>query len=494
MNEKGEVMASNTITMSLQEQIGQLLVAGFEGTTPSEEITDLIQHHRVGGVILFSRNIQHTQQVYALTQNLQRIARAAGHHYPLLIAIDQENGLVSRLGEGATIFPGNMALGAAGSEQLAHDVALATGQELKALGINMNLAPVADVNNNPANPVIGVRSFGEDPQRVAHLAAAAVKGYQQAGVISTLKHFPGHGDTAVDSHLALPTIPYTLERLEEVELVPFRSSIAAGAKSVMTAHIYLPCIMQHEAQSALPASLSPAVIRGLLREKLDFEGVIVSDCMEMSAITETVGAEQGSVMALQAGTDLVLVSHLYSRQLDSLKAIAAALESGILGLETVRLAAERVVVLTQQKNTLSKVEDRHFPHEFLVECIRQRHEYVQTIFTSARPAAQEYSEILAASSSADTIIMATVNAHLDLRQAELMQCLAQSGRRVIGLAVRNPYDLLAFPQLRTYLVTYEYTRPALAAAVRVLFGETQAQGCLPVSLPGLYILQGSVDE
>ena len=548
MNEKGEVMASNTITMSLQEQIGQLLVAGFEGTRPSEEITDLIQHHRIGGVILFSRNTQHTQQVYALTQNLQRIARAAGHHYPLLIAIDQENGLVSRLGEGATIFPGNMALGAAGSEQLAHDVALATGQELKTLGINMNLAPVADVNNNPANPVIGVRSFGEDPQRVANLAAAAVKGYQQAGVISTLKHFPGHGDTAVDSHLALPTIPYTLERLEEVELVPFRSGIAAGAESVMTAHIYLPCIMQHEAQSALPASLSPAVIRGLLREKLGFAGVIVSDCMEMSAITETVGAEQGSVMALQAGTDLVLVSHLYSRQLDSLKAIAAALESGILGLETVRLAAERVVelkkrylswdnlpaptaltaldweshqrlsdrayalsttlvrnedaliplrvkpeerifVLTQQKNTLSKVEDRHFPHEFLVECIRQRHEYVQTIFTSARAAAQEYSEILAASSSADTIIMATVNAHLDLRQAELMQCLAQSGRRVIGLAVRNPYDLLAFPQLRTYLVTYEYTRPALAAAVRVLFGETQAQGCLPVSLPGIYSLE-----
>ncbi len=218
--------------------------------------------------------------------------------------------------------------------------------------------------------------------------------------------------------------------------------------------------------------------------------MIVSDCMEMSAITETVGAEQGSVMALQAGTDLVLVSHLYSRQLDSLKAIAAALETGRLGLETVQLAAERILelkkrylswdnlpvptaltaldweshqqlsnrayalsttlvrnedalipldvkpaerilVLTQQKNTLSKVEDRHFPHEFLVECIRQRHEHVQTIVTSARPAAQECSEILAATSAADTMIMATVNAHLDQRQAELMQCLVQSGRRVM---------------------------------------------------------------
>src|SRR2546423_9580818 len=244
MNEKGEVMASNTITMSLQEQIGQLLVAGFEGTRPSEEITDLIQHHRIGGVILFSRNIQHTQQVYALTQNLQRIARTAGHHYPLLIAIDQENGLVSRLGEGVTIFPGNMALGAAGSEQLAHDVALATGQELKALGINMNLGPVAEVNNNPAYPVIGVRSFGEDPQRVAHLAAAAVKGYQQAGVISTLKHFPGHGDTAVDSHLALPPLPYTLERVGEGGLGPVRSGIPGRAANGVTAPISLPPYIQ----------------------------------------------------------------------------------------------------------------------------------------------------------------------------------------------------------------------------------------------------------
>src|SRR5438270_5177886 len=190
-----------------------------------------------------------------------------------------------------------MALGAIGSEEIAFEVARATGEELHALGINMNLAPVADVNNNPANPIIGVRSFGEDPQRVAHLAAAAVKGYQQAGVISTLKHFPGHGDTAVDSHLALPTIPYTLERLEEVELVPFRSGIAAGAESVMTAHIYLPCIMQHEAQSALPASLSPAVIRGLLRENLGFAGEIVSACMEISVITETVGTERGSDIA-----------------------------------------------------------------------------------------------------------------------------------------------------------------------------------------------------
>ena len=539
--------------MSLQEQIGQLLVVGFPGTTPNQEIIDLIQHHHVGGIILFSRNIQNAQQVFALTQSLQNIAQAAGHQQPLLIAIDQENGIVSRLGEGATIFPGNMALGAIGSEQITHDVAMATGRELKALGINMNLAPVVDVNNNPANPVIGVRSFGEDPQQVARLATAAVKGFQSSGVISTLKHFPGHGDTAVDSHLALPTIPYTLERLEEVELVPFKSGIAAGAACVMTAHISLPHLMQHEALPTLPtlpATLSPAVLQGLLREKLAFDGVIISDCMEMSAVTDTVGAEQGSVMALQAGTDLVLVSHLYNRQLGSLEAIETALEVGTLNPAMIRLAAERVlalkerylswhtlstptaltaldrqshlqlseqayslsttlvrnedalvplrvepteriVVLTQQKNALTRVEDKHFPHGYLVECIRQRHPHVQTIFTAVHPTAQECRELVATTNATDIIIMATVNAHLDQHQAELMRCLVQSDRRVIGLAVRNPYDLLAFPQLRTYLVTYEYTQPALATAVRVLFGELQPHGHLPVSLPGIYPLHNS---
>ena len=157
----------HTSDMTLDQQIGQLLVAGFHGTTPSAEIIDLIQLHHIGGIILFTRNIQNSRQVLALTQNLQHIAKAAGHRYPLLIAIDQENGIVRRLGEGTTTFPGNMAIGATLSEQIAYDMALATGRELKALGINMNLAPVVDVNNNPANPVIGVRSFGEDPREVA---------------------------------------------------------------------------------------------------------------------------------------------------------------------------------------------------------------------------------------------------------------------------------------------------------------------------------------
>ena len=203
-------MADYADGMTLEEQVGQTLMAGFWGTTPSPEIVELIQRYHVGNIILFSRNVHEPEQVLALTQRLQTIAREAGHRYPLLIAIDQENGIVQRLGEAATIFPGNMALGEIGSEEMAFAVARATGEELHALGINMNLAPVVDVNKNPANPVIGVRSFGEDAARVARLGAVMVRGYHAAGIISCLKHFPGHGDTATDSHLALPTIPHSL--------------------------------------------------------------------------------------------------------------------------------------------------------------------------------------------------------------------------------------------------------------------------------------------
>src|SRR5690349_15765793 len=266
-------MHSYTAGMTLEEQIGQVLAVGFHEPTPSQDIIDLIQNHHVGNVILFKRNIQIVQQVRELTHSLHMIARESGHRYPLLIMIDQENGMVRRFGQSATIFPGNMALGAIGSEQIAYDIALATGRELKALGINMNLAPVVDVNNNPANPVIGVRSFGEDPHLVARLGGAMVRGYSTAGLLSWLEQLRGHGGTAVDSHLAMPLIPYPLERLKALELVPCRTGIEAGAECVMLAHVSFPALTEQE---NLPATLSRAIIQGLLLEQLNFQGVILS--------------------------------------------------------------------------------------------------------------------------------------------------------------------------------------------------------------------------
>jgi beta-N-acetylhexosaminidase len=541
-------MSNYTNGMSLEEQIGQTLMVGFWGNTPSEEIIDLIQRYHVGNIILFSRNIHDTEQIRALTERLQLIAKEAGHRYPLLIAIDHENGIVQRLGDVVTLFPGNMALGATNSEEIAYKVALATGHELQALGINMNLAPVIDVNNNPSNPVIGVRSFGEDAYQVARLGAAMMKGYQAAGIVSCLKHFPGHGDTAIDSHLALPTIPYSLERLEELELVPFRKGIEAGAECMMIAHISFPALTK---QDILPASISPAIVQALLREELGFKEVILSDCMEMNAIVKTSGTEQAAVMALGAGVDIVLVSHNYIRQRASIEAILNAVQKQELSIQVIQQAAERVlrlkatylsrndvpnsktainpitmpgigceahlqlqkqayelsttlvrnedgllplhlgpggriVITALHRNGKTAVEDRYHSDDMLAEIMGQYHTPVKLLSLVPDSGGKALDELLQTTCEADVFIVATVNAHLDEPQAELVRALLSSKRRVVGIAVGSPYDLLMFPQLCTYLVTYEYTRPALMAAVHVLFGEKEPLGHLPVSIPGLY--------
>lgn len=535
------MMHPYTAGMSREEQIGQVLAIGFHQLHPSPEIIELIQKYRVGNIILFQRNIQNIQQVQELTNRLQTIAREAGHRQPLLVMIDQENGMVRRFGQNTTIFPGNMALGAIGSAQIAYDVALAAGRELQALGINMNLAPVMDVNNNPANPVIGVRSFGEDAHLVARLGTAMVQGYRAAGILTCLKHFPGHGDTAVDSHLALPIIPYAMGRLEAIELVPFKRAIEAGADSVMIAHMYLPALMQNEMG---PATLSHAVITELLREKLGFKGLIISDCMEMQAVSDTVGTERGIVGALKAGTDLVLVSHTYARQRGSIEAIQAALQDGSLSEERLQQAAEHVMqlkartlswdnlpdvtsltvigneahqqlrdhayelsttvvkdvngllplclqpeqrlcLLFLQPSSSTLAVDAGFSGHALVEQIRQRHEQIDILSIAATPTPDESRLIYQTVDKAVVTIVVTANANLDTYQGELVRQLLLKECPIIGVAAYNPYDVLAFPALGTYLVTYEYTQPAFVALVRVLFGEISAQGHLPVGIPGL---------
>lgn len=532
-------MHDSTAAMTVEEQIGQVLAVGFHGTRPSPEIIDLIQHYHVGNTILFRRNIQSAEQVRELTQSLQMLAKDAGHRSPLLIMIDQENGMVNRFGQCITNFPGNMALGAIGSEAIAREVALATGRELRAMGINMNLAPVVDVNNNPSNPVIGVRSFGEDPYQVARLGAAMVTGYREAGIITCLKHFPGHGDTAVDSHLSLPVIPHAIERLEALELIPFQKAMEAGADSIMIAHMYLPALMPDE---MVPATISPVVVTKLLREKLGFAGLIISDCMEMEALAHTVGTQQGAVKALQAGIDLVLVSHQYALQRGSIEAIQAAIQYGMLSSERLQQAAERVlqlkartlswdtlpdattiaeigseahqqlrqrayelsttvvkdasgllplrlkpeqplfVLFMQPTSYTQAVDEGIFADAFdtCVEHIRQRHASVDTLTIAHEPTLDEYSAIYQSVQMAAATIVVTTNANMNSYQGQLMRQLVQTGKPIIGIAAFNPYDLLAFPELATYLVTYECTPPAFAATVRVLFGEIVAQGRLPV--------------
>lgn len=333
-------------SLSLEQKIGQLFICGFHTLIPDRQALDLIQKHHVGGIVYFRRNVESAAQLAKLSHALQRTAVDSGG-IPLLIAIDQEGGMVSRLDhEGISRIPGNMTLGAADDPSLTQRVAALAARELGLLGINMNFAPCVDVNNNPANPVIGVRSFSEDPHKVAVHGAAAVRGYQANGILATAKHFPGHGDTTVDSHRGLASVPHGRQRLESVELLPFREAIAAGVQAVMTAHVIFPSVEP----DGLPATLSRRVLTDLLRGELGFKGLIVTDCLEMKAISDEYGVAEGAVMALAAGADLVLVSHTYEEQRAAIAAVKEAVLSGRLAENALDQSVARVLAVKENLN------------------------------------------------------------------------------------------------------------------------------------------------
>ncbi|MBU1143018.1 MAG: beta-N-acetylhexosaminidase, partial [Firmicutes bacterium] len=273
--------------LTLEEKIGQLFMFGFDATDVNDHAIKLIKEYRIGNVILFARNIKTPEQVFKLNQNLQKLSlKELG--IPLFISIDQEGGMVSRITSGATFFPGAMTIAATNDVHNAYLSGKYMGLELINLGINMNFAPVLDVNNNPKNPVIGVRSFSDQPKMVAEYGSAFIKGLQE-NVIATGKHFPGHGDTHIDSHLALPKVAYGMDRLNPVELVPFKHAIQNGIQAMMSSHIDFPALTEN----GLPTTLSKKCMTGFLREELGFEGLIVTDGMQMKAIQDnytTVGA------------------------------------------------------------------------------------------------------------------------------------------------------------------------------------------------------------
>ncbi|WP_408893626.1 beta-N-acetylhexosaminidase [Paenibacillus taichungensis] len=323
MSKPKEIYALKLTQMTLREKIGQMLLCGFHGTEAAGEVDAFLRKYPIGGVIYFARNVESPEQVERLSSGLQRIAVDSGN-VPLWISIDQEGGMVARITEGIALMPGQMAIAAAGSIEDAYQAAYISGVELRSMGINMNFAPVLDVNNNAANPVIGVRSFGESPQSVAAYGVRSIAGVQDADISATAKHFPGHGDTDTDSHLDLPVIPHDRERVERVELIPFRAAIAAGVDAMMSAHIYFPALEPER----LPVTLSRAVLSGLLRQELGYDGMIVTDCMEMDAIAANYGTVDAAVMAVEAGADLVLISHTAHLQAGAFEALLAAVQSG----------------------------------------------------------------------------------------------------------------------------------------------------------------------
>lgn len=349
MSEPKEIYPVKLKQMTLREKIGQMLLCGFHGTEAAGDVDAFLRKYPIGGVIYFARNVESPEQVERLSLGLQRIAVDSGN-VPLWISIDQEGGMVARITEGIALMPGQMAIAAAGSIEDAYQAAYISGVELRSMGINMNFAPVLDVNNNAANPVIGVRSFGESPQSVAAYGARSIAGVQDAGISATAKHFPGHGDTDTDSHLDLPVITHDRERVERVELIPFRAAIAAGVDAMMSAHIYFPALEPER----LPVTLSRAVLSGLLRQELGYDGMIVTDCMEMDAIAANYGTVDAAVMAVEAGADLVLISHTAHLQAGAFEALLAAVQSGRISEARIDESVTRLLKYKAKRGLMEK--------------------------------------------------------------------------------------------------------------------------------------------
>ena len=327
--------------------IGQKLLLAFHGKQqPSQEMIELIKNYKPAGFTLFrSMNIGNLEEVSQLTDKLQHLAKTAGLP-PFLICTDQEGGQLMAVGD-CTPLPGNMALGATRSTELAYKAGYVLGRELAALGINVNYAPSADVNINPHNPVIGTRSFSDDPSLVGELASAVIYGIQSQGVAATVKHFPGHGDTQTDSHIGMPVIPHDMDRLRRVELPPFANAIQAGVKMVMTAHLGVQAI---DGEKPLPATLSKRIITGLLRQELGYSGVVVSDAMNMQAIRQGQLLGEDALQAVLAGVDLLLLADDPADYERVFVALSKAIQSGSLARVSVSESVERILNL---KNLLA---------------------------------------------------------------------------------------------------------------------------------------------
>ncbi len=321
----------------LDARVASLLTVGFGGRVVDPDLDGLLARG-VGGAVLFSRNVGAAREVRELTVELKRRARG-----PLFVAVDQEGGKVARLREGFTRLPPLRALGERNDPALSRDYGRLVGRELRAVGVDLDFAPVLDVDTNPENPVIGERSLGSDPTRVALHGVAFAEGLMSEGVAACGKHFPGHGDTRSDSHLELPRLPHTMERLEEVELVPFRAAARAGFPAIMTAHVVFEAL-----DPTRPATLSPAVVGGLLRRTIGFSGVVFSDDLEMRAIADHYAIEEVVVGGLEAGVSAFLVCHDTALAHRAIDAAAAAVRRGVLPEARIHEAADRVAALARR--------------------------------------------------------------------------------------------------------------------------------------------------
>lgn len=513
--------------LTTEEKIGQLLMYGINGVKITDHAIELIKKYKVGNIILFARNCQSPKQLYELNQSLQKVAMAE-LGIPMFISIDQEGGMVTRIFHGATFFPGAMTLSAANSLENTYKMGELMGRELISLGVNMNLAPVLDVNNNPKNPVIGVRSYSDDPNRVAEYGIAFMKGLQKH-VSATGKHFPGHGDTYLDSHLALPKVDYPVERLETVELIPFKRAIKEGIHALMSSHIDFPAFTE----DGRPTTLSKKCLTDFLREQLGFEGLIVTDGMEMKAVQDHYGTVEASLMAIQAGANLVCICHSEPFQIEAVGRIKQALETNELSMDTLNERVNRVLKYKENlkpmsleqpyeavKHIVQNDETKAFSYQTvrkaatlvkgkklilkdhplfigvlpkattqaddtdglydIISHIKKELPHVKTHAMPINPTDEDIEKAVIEASHADQVLMTSYNANVYTSQIKLINRLHEIGIEVHVIAMRNPYDLFYTDKIENFVCLYEYTPNSISVLMSYLKGELQFEGRIPV--------------
>lgn len=519
-----------TASLSVEQKAAQLLMVGLPSGEIDPDTETMVRDLGVGGVILYRRNVRGARELAALTSQLQDMACRSKAGIGLFVAIDQEGGTAVQLWESEVATPpGAMAIGAAGSEELAYRVARASGTDLRALGINMNLAPVLDVNSDVLNPVIGVRSFGADPHLVARLGAAAIRGFRDAGILCCGKHFPGHGDTRDDSHLDLPVVPHDRRRLERVDLVPFKHAVAAGADAIMTAHVAFPGI---EPDATVPATLSHAVVSGLLKDELRFPGMAMSDLMSMKAIADRYDTGEAAVRAVAAGIDLLLAADDRELQRTTLEALVSAVRAGSLSSARLDDAVRRILraklragllpgshpgrqQLSRRvpgfghqrlyaqvyRNAVTVVRDRkktlplRLPNEASVAIVFVAHEeeLPGERWRSAREklvgslcrrhrncnVAPQITGRGGSTHDDACIVVFCTRRDLGSREIEAVKSLIDAEKPTIGLSVFNPFVIRHFPEMDCFAAVYDYSALATEAAIGALFGEIDPEGTFP---------------
>lgn len=553
--------------MSLDEKIGQLISIGINATflNQDSEAFKALRHqvvdNHVGGIVLFRGPVYES---VVICNRMQELAK-----YPLLISADLEAGAGMRFDDTVN-FPWNMAIAATGNPEYARRAGDLTGREARAMGIQQIYAPVSDVNNNAANPVINVRSYGEDPIEVSRYVSAFVEGAQRAGVIATAKHFPGHGDTATDSHRGLPEIDVTRERLNSIELVPFRAAVDAGVGAVMTGHIGLPLIDSTEitplpkdvklgpidtteageivsAKGTMPTTLSP-VMNGILRKDLHFDGLIVTDAMSMSGLTLYFTQEEASVRAIEAGADLLLKpadpdaalrgvrdavkkGRLTEQRIEqsTRKVLAAKYDLGLaqqrvtsleaidrevagkraneladdIARDAITLVRNDAKLLPLDINSASRIfnlaitngDDRTVIAQPFIAALARGGLKVETIVLDDRSSDADVAKAIDKAKRADTVIVSMYgrvrtgqarSVALPEPGTKALNELIESRARLVGISFGNPYILMSFPKLQTYLVAYGDMQSLQEETAQALLGQLDIKGRLPISLPGLY--------